>query len=248
MTKATPQRPARPTPASDAARRAASIEAFIAAPPPDIVPLRIAFCGMVAKQFEAHVPTALASAPGTVIHAQYAEIRFIAEMYARACYSMLLVSANGPALLRLPVQATAILPWPRGLAIRLGRALLTSLDWLLPRALHRQLLLTSTLMGTLDVVLDETASSGEAAVLRIASLISREAPTSQLPTEQPIARLAQTIRRYESAWQSDFWETVLQPSVRNYCLAEALAVAHASLICQSSVIVPRWMVCRQANA
>ena len=105
-------------------------------------------------------------------------------------------------------------PWPRGLAIRLGRALLTSLDWLLPRALHRQLLLTSTLMGTLDVVLDETASSGEAAVLRIASLISREAPTSQLPTEQPIARLAQTIRRYESAWQSDFWETVLQPSVR----------------------------------
>jgi hypothetical protein len=103
-------------------------------------------------------------------------------------------------------------------------------------------------MGTLDVVLDETASSGEAAVLRIASLISREAPTSQLPTEQPIARLAQTIRRYESAWQSDFWETVLQPSVRNYCLAEALAVAHASLICQSSVIVPRWMVCRQANA
>src|ERR1700732_3839570 len=61
---------------------------------------------------------------------QYAEIRFIAEMYARACYSMLLVSANGPALLRLPVQATAILPWPRGLAIRLGRALLTSLDWL----------------------------------------------------------------------------------------------------------------------
>jgi hypothetical protein len=78
---------------------------------------------MVAKQFEAHVPTALASAPGTVIHAQYAEIRFIAEMYARACYSMLLVSANGPALLRLPVQATAILPWPRGLAIRLGRSI-----------------------------------------------------------------------------------------------------------------------------
>ena len=99
-------------------------------------------------------------------------------MYARACYSMLLVSANGPALLRLPVLAAAMLPVSRGLAIRLGSALLTSLDWFLPRTLHRQLLLTSALMGMLDVVLDETASSGEAAVLRTASLISREAPAS----------------------------------------------------------------------
>ena len=98
----------------------------------------------------------------------------------------------------------------------------------MPQALHRQLLLTSMLMGMLDVVLDETASSGEAAVLRIASLISREAAAPLLPIEQPIASLAQTIRRYESAWQSDFWETILQPAVRNYCLAEALAVVHAS--------------------
>jgi hypothetical protein len=47
------------------------------------------------------------------------------------------------------------------LAIRLGCALLAGLDWLVPRAVHRQLLLTFTLMGMLDVVLDETASSGE---------------------------------------------------------------------------------------
>ena len=148
-------------------------------------------------------------------------------MYARACYSMLLVSANGPALLRLPVLAAAMLPLSRGLAIRLGSALLTSLDWFLPRTLHRQLLLTSALMGMLDVVLDETASSGEAAVLRTASLISREAPAALLPVEQPIASLAETIRLHESAWQSNFWETALQPAVRNYCLAEALAVIHA---------------------
>jgi len=126
------------------------------------------------------------------------------------------------------LRATGMLPLSRGWAIRLGGALLASLDWLVPQALHRQLLLTSTLMGMLDVVLDETACSGEAAVLRIASLISQEAPAPLLPIEQPIASLAQTIRRYESAWQSGFWETVLQPAVRNYCLAEALAVTHAS--------------------
>jgi len=213
---------------SDVARRAAVIEALIPAPPPDIAPLRIAFCSLVSRQWEAHVPIASANALGPVVHAQSAKIRFIAEMYARACYSMLLVSPNGPLPLRLLVQATATLPLSRSLAIRLGSHLFASLDWLVPQALHRQLLLTSTLMGMLDVVLDEKASSGEAAVLRIGSLISQEAPAPLLPIEKPIVSLAQTIRRDESAWQSDFWETVLQPAVRNYCLAEALAVVHAS--------------------
>jgi hypothetical protein len=147
-------------------------------------------------------------------------------MDARACYSMS-VSADGPALLRLPVNAIAMLPLSRGLAIRLGCALLAGLDWLVPQAVHRQLLLTSTLMGMLDVVLDETTSSGEAAVLCIASLMTRKSPRTPLPTEQAIETLVQTIRRYEDAWQSDFWETVLEPAVRNYCLAEALAVTQA---------------------
>ena len=92
-------------------------------------------------------------------------------------------------------------------------------------AVHRQLLLTSALMGMLDVVLDEAALSGEAAVLRIASLVTRDAPASLAASEQPVAMLAQAARRHEDAWQSEFWETVLQPAVRNYCLAEALAVA-----------------------
>jgi hypothetical protein len=134
---------------SDVARRAAVIEALIPAPPPDIAPLRIAFCSLVSRQWEAHVPIASANALGTVVHAQSAKIRFIAEMYARACYSMLLVSPNGPLPLRLLVQATATLPLSRGLAIRLGSHLFASLDWLVPQALHRQLLLTSTLMGML---------------------------------------------------------------------------------------------------
>ena len=48
-----------------------------------------------------------------------------------------------------------MLPLSRGLAIRLGGALLSGLNRLLPQAVHRQLLLTSALMGALDVVLDE---------------------------------------------------------------------------------------------
>jgi hypothetical protein len=216
MTRGTDQRPTQPAPPSDAARRAAVIETLIPAAPSDITPLRIAFSRMVSKQWEAHVP---------ITHAQSAKARFIAEMYARACYSMLLVSGEGPTALRLWVRAAAMLPLPRGLAIRLGSALLAGLDWLVPRTVHRQLLLTSALMGTLDVVLDEAASCGEAAVLRIASLVTRNAPASLPPSEQRIATLAQTIRRYEDAWQSGFWETVLQPAVRDYCLAEARAVA-----------------------
>jgi hypothetical protein len=201
-----------------AARRAADIEALIPAAPSDIAPLRIAFSRMVSKQWEAHV---------SITHAPSAKARFIGEMYARACYSMLLVSAGGPVALRLPVRAAAMLPLPRSWAIGLGSALLAGLDWLVPRAVHRQLLLTSALMGTLDVVLDEAASSGEAAVLRIASLITRNAPASLTANEQPVATLAQATRRHEDAWQSDLWERALQPAVRNYCVAEALAVAQA---------------------
>jgi hypothetical protein len=39
--------------------------------------------------------------------------------------------------------------------------------------------------------------------------------------------LAEAVRRTESTWQSEYWETVLQPAVREYCLAEALAVTQA---------------------
>jgi hypothetical protein len=118
-----------------------------------------------------------------------------------------------------------MLPLRRSWAIGLGSALLAGLGRLVPRAVHRQLLLTSALMGMLDVVLDEAASSGEAGVLRIAALITRNPPASLAANEQSIATCAQTIRRHEDAWQTDFWEAVLEPAVRTYCLAEALAVA-----------------------
>lgn len=182
---------------------------------------------MVSRQWDAHVPSALAPIAGSIPPGQFAKARFIAEMYARACYSTLLVSADGPALLRLPVHATATLPLSRGAAIRLGRLLLTGLDWLLPEAIHRQLLLTSMLMGIMDIVLDETASSGEEAAVRLASLMTRNPPPTLRPHEELIANLVPLIRRSEGAWQSEYWENILQIAVRDYCLAEVLAVSHA---------------------
>jgi len=59
----------------------------------------------------------------------------------------------------------------------------------------------SALMGVLDVVLDGTASSGEAAALRVASLFVRPAPSQVLPAEQMIVALVQAARQSETAWQ-----------------------------------------------
>ena len=150
--------------------------------------------------------------------------RFIGEMYARACYSMLLVSQRGPISLRALVRAAALLPPSRWLTIELGSALLARMEHLLPKAVHRQLLLTSALMGMLDVVLDDAASSGEKAALRVASLTGRPCPENLLPAEKLIVALAQAARQTETAWQEEYWVGVLQPAVGKYCEAEALAV------------------------
>jgi hypothetical protein len=89
------------------------------------------------------------------------------------------------------------------------------------------LLLTSALMGMLDVVLDEAASSGMTAALRVASLMEQPCPARLAPEEAIIVTLAQAARQEETAWQSEYWDRVLQAAVRNYCQAEALATAQA---------------------
>jgi hypothetical protein len=179
---------------------------------------------MVSKQWQAYVSGALRGCEGGIPSGQFAKGRFIGEMYARACYSMLLVSKSGPKSLRIPVHASALLPSSRGLTIRLGSVLLSNMDQLLPKAVHRQLLLTSALMGMLDVVLDDAASSGTAAALRVASLMARPCPANLLPAEQLIVALTCAARYTETAWQAEYWDRVLQPAVRQYCQAEVLAL------------------------
>lgn len=211
----------------NAAVRAAAIQVMIPRPPADVAPMRTAFTRMVSKQWERYVPGALRDCGEGATRLQFAKGRFIAEMYARACYSMLLVSRSGPRSLRIPMRASVLLPQSRGLAIRLGSALLLGMEQLLPRAVHRQLLLTSALMGMLDVVLDETASSGEDAVLRVASLTAQPLPVRLLPAEQMIVALAHAARQTETPWQTEYWTRVLQPAICMYCQAEAKAVAQA---------------------
>ena len=155
---------------------------------------------------------------------QFAKGRFIGEMYGRACYSMLLVCQRGPRLLRALLRAAAFLPPSRGLTIELGSALLAGMKHLLPKAVHRQLLLTSALMGMLDVVLDDAGSFGEPAALRVASLTARPFPMNLLPPGKMIVALAQASRQTETAWQEEYWVSVLQPAVRKYCEAEVLAI------------------------
>jgi hypothetical protein len=181
---------------------------------------------MVSKQWQIYVPAALAGCAEGMAGSQFEKGRFIGEMYARACYSMLLISRRGPSLLRALVRGAALLPPWRGLSIKLGSALLAGMEHLLPKAVHRQLLLTSALMGMLDVVLDDAASSGEPAALRVASLTARPCPENLLPAEKMIVALAQATRQTETAWQEEYWVSVLQPAVHKYCEAEVLAVKH----------------------
>ena len=200
------------------------MERIIPRPPDDVAPMRTAFVRLVSKQWQIYVPQALAGCEESLASSRFAKERFIGEMYARACYSMLLVSQRGPVSLRAFVRAAALLPPSRGMAMKLGSMLLAGMEHLLPRAVHRQLLLMSALMGMLDVVLDDAASSGEKAALRVASLTVRPCPENLLPAEQMIVALAEAARQTETAWQEAYWLAVLQPAVRKYCEAEVLAV------------------------
>jgi hypothetical protein len=124
----------------------------------------------------------------------------------------------------MPIGVAGVLPLSRSLTIRLGSSLLLNLEHLLPDTVHRQLLLTSALMGMLDVVLDEAAREGEPAAIRVASLMVGHAPAELLPAEQTIVTLAKAARQGETAWQAEYWERVLRPSVYDYCQSEVLAV------------------------
>lgn len=204
------------------------IETIIPHAPADVAPMRAAFARTVSTQWERYVPDALGPPGQSISDSQFAKGRFIGEMYARACYSMLLVSGRGPITLSVPIRAAAVLPLSRRWTIRLGSTLLVCMKHLLPDAIHRQLLLMSALMGVLDVVLDGTASTGQAAALHVASLFVRPAPTEVLAAEQMIVALVQAARQSETAWQGEYWQRVLQPAVREYCQAEVLAVEQMS--------------------
>lgn len=214
-------------PTNVAAARAGLIEGLIPRPPADVSSLRATFSKTVANQWRRYVPSALGGAPLGLEREQAAKVHFLAEMYARASYSMLLVSARGPSLLRVPVRIATSLPITRRTAVRFGCGVLSFLEYLVPRAVHRQLALMATLMGMLDLVLDETAPKDRDSVLRVASMLSRRPRTTTKAAEATLATLTRSVRAWESEWQTDYWDQVLLPSIGEYCLAEALACSNA---------------------
>jgi hypothetical protein len=176
--------------------RIAEIAQLIPPPAPDLAPLRSQFTRAVDGLRQQH-------AAG--FDSGLARVQFVAGMYARGCYSMLLVKSRAARL-------TGRAPLPRVVAISLIGALLRVLPRLASRDTHRRIARVSTLMATIDPVLDEAAAGGLEPALRV-------------PDDPLIRSLVEATRAGESPWRAKYWEESVAPAVRNYCAAEALAVA-----------------------
>jgi hypothetical protein len=176
--------------------RIADIAQLIPPPAPDLTPLRSQFTRAVdslREQYAAGLDKGLT------------RVRFVAGMYARGCYSMLLVKSRA-------ARMGGRVPLPRVVAISFIGALLRRLPRLASRDTHSRIACVSTLMATIDPVLDEAAAGGLELALRV-------------PDDPPIRSLIEATRAGESPWRARYWEESVAPAVRDYCAAEALAVA-----------------------
>ncbi len=81
--------PRKPMPDTFTAARGDLIKRLIPRPPMDVSSLRSSLATMVASQWQRHVLPILGDAPLGSGPQRAAKVRFMAEMYARACYSML---------------------------------------------------------------------------------------------------------------------------------------------------------------
>jgi hypothetical protein len=218
--------------------RTDAIQELIPRPPMDVSCLGDRFSKMVANQWLHHVPPTLRDAPLGSNEKQAAKVRFIAEMYGRACYSMLLLSARAPLLIRILIRIAQNLPINRQGAIGCAGLAVSFLKLVVPYSVHRQLALMSTLMAVMDIVLDEAAPAGQGSVLRIASMLSRHPEVATNIREAALGTLTRSIRARESEWQMAYWDTVLFPAVRKYCAAEAFA---ASNVPDTTGLGHRWV-------
>jgi hypothetical protein len=209
-------------PESLAAARVRSIEERIFSPPDDVFRLRQSIQKVVAAQWQRYVPPALSASPLEGGTAKAVKIRFLAEMYLRACYSMIAVSDRCPLLLRMQIRCPRQLPLPRAVVLLAGTRFFSSLNWLLPARVHRQLALMATMIGLIDQLLDEATANGPDEALRIALLLTAE-PAPHSPLQTTLHTLVRSLRADESSWQACYWTTVLLPATQKYCQEEALA-------------------------
>jgi len=209
---------------SPAALRVRTIEELIASPPDDVIRLRQSIQRVVRAQWQRYVPPALSRSPLEVGTAKAAKIRFLAEMYLRACYSMIVVSDRCPLVLRLQIRCPRWLPLPRAVVLLAGPRIFSSLDWLLPARVHRQMALMATMIGVIDQLLDEATANGPDVASRIALLLTAR-PEPQSPLQTTLQTLVRSMRADESSWQTNYWTTVLLPATQKYCQEEAQAAA-----------------------
>ncbi len=196
-------------------------------PSPDVQVLRESLVRLISREWAAHVPKALGGSPLARSPEQTSKARFIADMYARACYSMLLVSSSGPIPIRILLRALSGLVQNRRTVIWLNCRAIPMLHYVIPRVTHRRIVIMSALMGAIDGVLDETAPCGNRSALRIASMLSDQPEETVNPIERTLQKLAKSIRQFEGHGRAEYWITVILPAVKEYCRAEVSAVSGA---------------------
>jgi hypothetical protein len=209
-------------PESLAAIRVRTIEELIASPPDDVIRLRQSIQKMVAVQLQRYVPSALGADDLGRGTAKAVKIRFLAEMYLRACYSMIIMSDRCPLLLRIQIRCPRQLPLPRAVVLSAGPRIFSLLDWLLPARVHRQLALMATMIGLIDQLLDEATANGPDEASQIALLLT-VVPEPRSPLQTALQTLVRSLRVGESSWQANYWTTVLLSATQKYCQEEALA-------------------------
>jgi hypothetical protein len=181
---------------------------------------------MVAAQWQRYVPPALGAATLGCSSTKAAKVRFLAEMYSRACYSMMVVSSRSPLFLRIPFRCACRLPISRAVALAAGSWMVSFLDRLLPRRVHRQLALMATMMALIDQLVDDAMANDPNDASQIALFLTTVTQPRD-PLQGALQKLARCVRENEDSWQAKYWNAVLLPATGNYCREEALAATKA---------------------
>jgi hypothetical protein len=78
------------------------------------------------------------------------------------------------------------------------------------------------MIALIDQLLDDATANDPVEASRIA-LFFTEAAQAQDPLQVTLQALARYVRKDESSWQANYWNTVLLPATEKYCREEALA-------------------------